>query len=89
MLQKPRSQRASLKVSQRFFFSKGGDKLLQRVTTNYSASQEVTKNRHAHCIQCCSRNLFSEGRGKADITRYNKLQCVTRCYKNRAVQGLV
>ena len=71
MLQKQHSQRASLKVSQRFFFSKGGDKLLQRVTTNYSAPQEVTINRHAHYFQCRSRNLFSERRGEVVTTRYN------------------
>ena len=52
------------------------------------ALQEVTKNRHVHYFQCCSRNLFSEGMGKAVITRYDKLQRVTRCYKNRAVKGL-
>ena len=43
--------------------------------------QEVTKNKHTHYFQCFSRNLFSEGRGKAVTTRYNKLQYVTRCYK--------
>ena len=87
MLQKQCSTRNSLKVAQKFFFSsKGGDKLLQRVTTSYNAFQEVTKNRHAHYFQCCSRNLFSEGRGKAATTRYSKLQCVARDYKDTAAK---
>ena len=67
-------------------FSEGRGKA---VTTRYNALQEVTKNRHVYYTQCHSKNLFSEGRGKAVITRYNKLQCVTRCYKTKAVQGLV
>ena len=33
--------------------------------------------------------FFSEGRGKAVTRRCKKLQCVTRCYKNNAAQGLV
>ena len=33
--------------------------------------------------------FFSDRRGKAVITRYNRLQCVTKCYKNNATQGLV
>ena len=56
---------------------------------SYNALQEVTKNRLAHYFQYHSRYLLSEGQEKAVITRYNKLQCVARCYKNSAVQGLV
>ena len=47
------------------FFSKEGDKLLLGATASYNALQEVTKNRHVHHFKCRSRNLFSEGRGKA------------------------
>ena len=67
------------------FISKQGDKLLSRVTTSCNALQDVTKNSHVHYFQCYSRNIFSEGRGKAVATRYNKLQCVTRYHKNSAV----
>ena len=42
-----------------------------------------------HYFQSCTRDLFSEGRGKAVITLYNRLQCVRKCYKNNATQGLV
>ena len=35
-----------------------------------------------------NKSVF-KGIGKAVITRYNKLQCITRCYKNSAVKGLV
>ena len=43
---------------------------------------------------CVSYNVtqeifFSRGRGKAATTRYNKLQCITRGYKNNEAQGLV
>ena len=64
-LQKQCSPRTSLTVAQKFFFSKEGDKLLLGATASYNALQEVTKNRHVHHFQCRSRNLFSEGRGKA------------------------
>ena len=66
-------------IAQEIFFLKEGEKLLQHVTTSYNVLQEVTKNRQVHYFQYCSRNLFSEGRGKAVITCNNGLQCVTRC----------
>ena len=83
------SLKTSFKVIQNLFFSRGGDKLLKSVTTSYNALQEVTKNRHWHYFQSCSRSLSSDRRGKAVIIRYNRLQCVTKCYKNNATQGLV
>ena len=35
------------------------------------------------------KNIFSKGRGRAVIARYNGLQCVTRYCKNNAAQALV
>ena len=57
---------------------------LKEVISCYNVLQQVTKNRHEHCFQCCPGNLFFEGKGKAVITRDNNLQCVTRSYKNNA-----
>ena len=42
-----------------------------------------------HYFQSCTKGLFSAGRGKAVITRCNRLQCVTKCYKNNSTQRLV
>ena len=35
------------------------------------------------------KNIFSKGRGRIVIARYNGLQCVTRYCKNNAAQALV
>ena len=35
------------------------------------------------------KNIFSKGRGRTVIARYNGLQCVTRYCKNNAAQALV
>ena len=44
---------------------------LRKIRENYK------KHLTGHYFQCRSEKLFSEGRGKAVITRYNELQCVT------------
>ena len=51
--------------------------------------KRLQKRRYGHYFQSCSRSLFSDRRGKAVITRYNRLQCVTKCYKNNSTQGVV
>ena len=47
------------------------------------------KHLAGHYFQCGSKNIFSKGRGRAVIARYNGLQCVTRYCKNNAAQALV
>ena len=48
---------------------------LRKIRKNYK------KHFAGHYFQCRSRNIFSEGRGKAVITPYNGLQCFPRSYK--------
>ena len=51
--------------------------------------EELQNIWQGHYFESCTRGPFSEGRGEAVITRYNRLQCVRRCYKNNSTQGLV
>ena len=48
---------------------------LRKIRKNYK------KHFAGHYFQCRSRNIFSEGSGKAVKTPYNGLQCFPRSYK--------
>ena len=54
---------------------------LKDMISYYNVLQQVTRKRYGYYFQSCSRSLSSNRRGKAVITRYNRLQCVTKCFK--------
>ena len=60
--------------------------VLQQVTMHY---KRLPKKGMGTTFKVAQEVFFSDRRRKAVITRYNRLRCVTKCYKNNSTQGLV
>ena len=60
--------------------------VLQEVTMHHKRLQKIDMGT---TFKVAQEVFFFDRTGKAVITRYNRLQCVTKCYKNNATQGLV